>query len=60
MTEVILWTLIILAAYYYGRSSAIAEQINKKQYRRQIRSIKKGHDIDINGTTSIMLKTNNE
>ena len=59
MTEVIFWSLIILAAYYHGRSSAIAEQINKKQYRRQLRSIKKGHDVDYDGVTSVNLKTNN-
>ena len=59
MTEVIFWTLIILAAYYHGRNSAIAEQMNKKQYRRQLRNIKRGHDVDYDGVTSVNLKTNN-
>ena len=59
MTEAIFWTAMLLVAYYHGRSSAIAEQINKKQYRRQLRSIKRGHDVDFDGTTSITLKTNN-
>ena len=59
MAEAIFWSLIILAAYYHGRSSAIAEQINKKQYRRHLRNVKRGHDIDYDGITTFNAKTSN-
>jgi len=60
MAEAIFWTCMLLVAYYHGRSSVISEQINKKQYRRHLRNVKRGHDVDFDGTTSITLKTNNE
>ena len=59
MSEAIFWTAMLLVAYYHGRSSVMSEQINKKQYRRQLRSIKRGHDVDYDGVTSVNLKTNN-
>jgi len=59
MAEAIFWTAMLLVAYYHGRSSLMSEQINKKQYRRHLRNVKRGHDIDYDGITSFNAKTSN-